>query len=173
METIEDVEFLETYLAHQAKEKAKMNERKYMQSVIGWFLIILAAALFLAFILNVAHVDASTPQLYMYLRQGTAGLDFYCASEPVYADVADMPESDYTPLALHPNDLILYAQVIAVESCNVDNLYSPSQYNPSERDGYMFAWRFTERVTDGNSANRHFTRGAAWIRLLDFEELHD
>lgn len=123
--------------------------------------LIFALVLLFSFVCLVES-NASTAQRYMFIRQGAAGLDFYCADTPVYEDVQPMSLEDYSPFALNPQDLELYAHVIEVASCNLDNLYAND-------GGYMFAWRFDERVTDNHSDHRHMSRGAAWVRLLSFE----
>lgn len=166
-ETIEDLEWLEKYREQEtARERRDMHmaENAYIRNVVKGFFFIL----FVLMALSATEAIANTPQLWMYLKQGAAGLDFYCTNTPPYADRQAMPESDYTPLALHPEDLTLYAQVVEVSFCNVDNLYEGNGNNPQGHAGEMFVWRFDHRVTDGNEANRHMTRDTAWIQLLDF-----
>lgn len=131
--------------------------------------IIRLFALLLIFTLSLIAIRASQPQLYMVLKQGAAGLDFYCANTPVYEDTipygdgdSEQSEAEYSVFALHPESLELYAQVVRVQDCNVDNLYSND-------GGTMFVWQFDRRVTDGHLDHRHMiSHGAWWIRLLDF-----
>lgn len=158
VQTIEDIEYLER---HKAMKEAV--ERNYVMKLSFFAVLILVVISLLAM---ATGVDAATPQVWMYIRQGAAGLDFYCSDTPVYEDLREMTEADYRPFALDVANLELFAHVIEVESCNLDNIY--------ENDGgHMFAWRFDYRVTDDHEDHRHFTRGSAWIRLLDFSQYSD
>jgi hypothetical protein len=144
------------------KENEKMKERKFVWN-IGLLLLTLLSLFFSAI-----SMEANTSQLYMFIYDGKAGLDFYCSESPTHLidESLRMSGTEYTPFALHPNDLVLKAHVVEVTYCNLDNIY--------EGDGTLdFVWRFTERITDGHLDHQHFTRGAYWTRLLSFSDLGD
>lgn len=152
------------------EKELKMTEQKYMQRAITlWFMVLIMALLIMA-AFAVYGVDASNGPYWMVIHEGYGGLEFNCASTnpyeeviPFYADSSEMTLEQYTPYALHPNDLEVMHQIIEVSYCNLDVIYA------GRGDDYSFVWRFTERVTDGHIDHRHFTRGASWIRMLAFE----
>lgn len=164
-ETLEDIEFLETYQEIESEEKVQMAERKFSQRGIALWLVALVIALIVMAIMAVTGVEASGTQYWMVLHEGYNGLNFSCAATNPYADISEMTVEQYTPYALHPNDLDVRMQIIEVAYCNLDVVYE------GQGDDYDFVWRFTERVTDGHQDHVHFTRGAAWIQLLVFEEV--
>lgn len=127
------------------------------------YYIVLFSLLGLAFIGSLAavlDVQAAPAEArhWMIVYEGSKGLNFQCASTPPYADNLQQTEAEYTAYALHVEDLEVYAYVVEVEYCNLDVIYDD-----------MFVWRFSRAVTDGHENHRHMTRGAAWVRMLDYE----
>jgi hypothetical protein len=109
------------------------------------------------------EAQANTPRYWMYMMEGYSGLDFYCTDTKPYEDLSIQSYEEWSSFAAHPNDLVVYAQLVEVTHCNLDVIYR------NDGGGDMFTWRFTEPVTDGHEDHRHFTRGMAWIHLLDFD----
>lgn len=163
MKSVQDIEYLEAYLEAEAEQEARMAENRYISNTVKAFFLVLITVGFIAAILWAAGVEASSPRRWMYLMEGASGLDFYCTDTMPYRDTTVQSLEEWSAFAAEAQNLLAYAKLVEVTDCNLDVLYQND-------GGEMFVWRFTERVTEPQAlANRHMTRGVAWIQLLDFD----
>lgn len=110
-----------------------------------------------AFALLLTVATAQPNAHYMVLYQGSQGLNFYCLDELPYSEARPMLwDNERGAIELSERGE-LFAQVVQVESCYLDNVY----LDPTSDDYYVF--RFTSHDTDGHPNHRHITRGIAWI----------
>ena len=131
-----------------------MSEERILSRYILLFALLLLLAIgYMAF-----EAQASTSNRYMLLYQGVQGLNFYCVDELPYSVGRPMLwDSEHG--AIEVEDYQLIAQVLEVESCNLDNVYMAD-------NGALFTWRFSSHNTDGHDNHRHIDRGAFWITWL-------
>lgn len=103
---------------------------------------------------------AQSAPKYMLLYQGSNGLNFMCLDNLPYAESRPMIWDD----ALGATELSergdLFAQVIQVNDCYLDNIY----LDPTSENLYVF--KFTSHDTDGHANHRHMSRGIAWVDWL-------
>lgn len=122
--------------------------------LIGVLLILFALVLIFVY---KSQAQAPEPvQHWMILYPHYDGYVFECITEHPYSDVRPMdwkPVEGFTEVS---DDFSLEYQLIAVDACNVDNVYRTA-------DNQLFVWRFTEPGTDGHPNHIHPVRGAHWI----------
>lgn len=104
--------------------------------------------------------SAQTPPKYMLLYQGSQGLNFLCLDELPYSDSRQMLWDDTLGATELSERGELYAQVIEVDDCYLDNIY----LDPTSDSLYVF--KFTSHDTDGHSNHRHMSRGVSWVEWL-------
>jgi hypothetical protein len=98
--------------------------------------------------------------LYMVIRPTAQGFEFDCTKEYPLRFIAE--QEQWRSYAREPQNLILVEQVIEVERCNLQNVYSAY-----EGAHPVFVWSFDYRLRDGHLEHRHFASEPFWAQMLD------
>jgi len=121
--------------------------------LIPVLLIILCIALSVAY--RVSAQAALPAQAYMVIRHGYDGYDFDCVDQYPYQDTRPM-DWNSTDGFTEVDAYDFVESIIAVENCNIDNMYITD-------DGNLFVWRMSDIEREGARYAIHVNRGAWWV----------
>lgn len=124
-----------------------------------WMMIVFVLCVLLLGLIFWIAEDASAQMplgepLYMVIRHGYAGYDFDCVTAYPYVDL--QPMTWHSVDGFQVGDFDFVESIIAVEACNIDNVYRNA-------DG-LFVWRMTDIEREGSRYAIHVNRGAYWIQ---------
>lgn len=120
------------------------------------FVLAIIGLLLICILVYKAQAQIPQQQKYMLLYSGASGLNLDCVDEYPYTDVRRMEWNAVDGFTEIDGDYNHLLSIIAVESCNIDNVYT------SELG--LFVWRMTDIECERNRCAVHVNRGAWWIQ---------